>query len=84
MDTSTIVQIMGVVLLILVPACGWLISTVISQGKELAGQEAANQVKFKGYENCDEMYKTLAEKNMDWFRRFKNPDCNLDLTGRTS
>lgn len=40
--------------------------------------------KFKGYENCDDMYKTLAEKNMDWFRRFKNSDCNLDLTGRIS
>ena len=60
MDTSTIVQIMGVVLLILVPACGWLISTVISQGKELAGQEAANQVKFKGYENsCSECQKNF-------------------------
>jgi GT2 family glycosyltransferase len=40
--------------------------------------------KFKGYENCDDMYRTLSEKNMDWFRRFKNSDCNLDLTGRIS
>jgi hypothetical protein len=66
MDTGTIVQIIGVVLVLLVPICGWLISTVISQGKELAAQEAANQIQFKATANsCQECQKNFDRRICD-------------------
>jgi len=74
-DTNTIVQILGILVLILVPACGWLISAVISQGKELSAQEASNVVKFKSCENsCQECQKNfdrrINDNNKESDRRF--------------
>lgn len=75
MDTATIVQIIGVVLALLIPICGWLINTVISQGKELAAFDAANQIQFKANENsCDECRKNfdrrISDGNKESERRF--------------